>query len=402
MARTHATSPAALTALLVGIGLFNSLLSDLYIPALRMLAGDLGTTPLQAQQTISLFFLACAFMSLWHGALADAYGRKPTVLAALAVLCLSSLACVAAARIEHLLLLRTLQGLAAGAGIVISRAIVLDLHQGLPAQRMLSRITLVQTVAPVLMPIVGGWLTLAFGWRAVFAFIAVVAAAMGATVWRWLPETLPPARRRPLHPVSLWHAYREVAGSPSFLRLAVAHVANWVSLILYVVAAPAFVIGLLGRDESAFWLVYLPLMSGMVGGFLLFPRIVRRASAYAPLRLAYAILGLGVALNLILSGSLPPGLHNLVPLLVLAFGVALAMPGLVGMALDPFGERAGVASSCHSFLQFAATAAVAGLLAPLLWGSMGTLALGSACLTATGAIALWRERSARRSAMPRG
>jgi MFS transporter, DHA1 family, multidrug resistance protein len=401
LARAHSTSPAALTALLVCIGLFNSLLSDLYIPALRLLANDLGTTPLRAQQTISLFFLACAFMSLWHGAIADAWGRKPTVLVALAVLCLSSLACVAASRIEPLLVLRTLQGLAAGSGVVISRAIVLDIHQGLAAQRMLGRITLVQTVAPVLMPIVGGWIALAFGWRAVFAFIAVVVAAMGMAVWRWLPETLPPARRRPLHPVSLWHAYAEVLGSRSFLRLAVAHVANWVSLILYVVAAPALVIGLLGRDETAFWLVYVPMMSGMVAGFVLFPRIARHASVHMPLRLAYAILGVGVASSLILSRMLPPGLHNLVPLFVQAFGVALAMPALIGMALDPFGERAGVASSCHSFLQFGATAAVAGLLAPLVWGSMWTMALGSACLTATGALSLWWERSARISAESR-
>ena len=398
MSRTPATSLAALTALLVGIGLFNSLLSDLYIPALRVLALDLGATALQAQQTISIFFLACAFMSLWHGAIADAYGRKPTVLAALAVLCVSSLACIAATRIEHLFVLRTLQGLAAGSGVVISRAIVLDLHEGLAAQKMLGRITLVQTVAPVLMPLAGGWITLAFGWRGVFAFIAVAVLAMAAAVWRWLPETLAPANRRPLHPVTLWHAYGEVLGSRSFLRIAIAHVANWVSLILYVVAAPAFVIGLLGRDETAIWLLYAPLMSGMVAGFLLFPRVARRGTGHAPLRLAYAILGAGTALNLALAGWFPPGPHHLLPLFVLAVGVALAMPALIGRALDPFGERAGVASSCHSFLQFAATAAVAGLLAPLLWGSMGKLALGSACLVATGALALWWERSARSGA----
>ena len=402
MTRARATSSAALTALLVAIGLFNSLLSDLYIPALRALGADLGATPVQAQQTVSLFFLACAFMSLWHGAIADAWGRKPTVLAALAVLCLSSLACMAATRIEHLWVLRTLQGLAAGSGVVLSRAIVLDIHQGLAAQRMLGRITLVQTAAPVLMPILGGWITLAYGWRALFACIAAVALVMGTAVWRWLPETLPPARRRPLHPVTLWRAYREVLGSHSFLRLAVAHVGNWVSLMLYVVAAPAFVIELLGRDESGFYLVYAPMMLGMVAGFLLFPRIARRNAPRGPLAIAYAILALAVVLNLALSVTLPPGLHNVVPLFLQAVGVALAMPALIGMALDPYGERAGVASSCHSFLQFAATAAVAGLLAPLLWGSMATLALGSACLTAVGAAALARERACRTAAAPRG
>ena len=400
MTRHDVTSPAVLLALLVGIGLFNSLCSDLYLPALRVLAADLNATPFEAQQTVSLFFLACAFMSLWHGAIADAYGRRRAVLASLAILGVASLVGAVVARIEQMWALRVLQGLAAGSGVVISRAIVLDMHRGFAAQQQLGRITLVQTVAPVIMPLIGGWLTIAFGWRAVFLFIGAITALMWLATWRWLPETLPLARRRPLHPVALWRAYRDVLSSASFLRLAVAHVANWVSMMVYVVAAPAFVIGLLGRDETAFYLVYAPMMVGMMTGFLLFPRLAHRLRPQSVLAIAYGILGIAVALNLGLSWNTSPGVHNVAPLFVYAIGLALAMPVLIGQALDPFSVHSGVASSCHSFLQFAATGVVAGALVPLLWGSVWTLALGSGGLAAVGAFALWWEFRSRADGPP--
>jgi DHA1 family bicyclomycin/chloramphenicol resistance-like MFS transporter len=387
----HATSPTLLMALLVGIGILNSLSSDLYLPALRSLQTELGATAWQAQQTVSLFFLACAFMSLWHGAIADAFGRRRTILVALVALALSSLACLAVDRIEQLWALRALQGFAAGSGLVISRAIVLDMHRGVAAQRLLARITLVQTAAPVIAPLIGGWLTLAFGWRAVFVFLCGSTVLMGLANWRWLPETLPPARRRPLHPLTLWHAYREVLGSPSFLRLACAHVANWVTMMLYVVSAPVFVMQLLGRDESGFYLVYGPMMLGIVAGSLLFPALAVRLRQKAVLAAAYAVLGLATVLNLALSWQLPPGLHNVIPIFVYAAGLALAMPILVARALDPFGDRSGVASSCHTFLQFAVTGVIAGALAPLLWGSVWALAVGATVLTAVGAAILWWE-----------
>ena len=128
-----------------------------------------------------------------------------------------------------------------------------------------------------------------------------------------------------------------------------------------------------------------------MAGFLLFPRLAQRLRPQVLLIIAYGVLGFAVALNLVLSWQLPPGLYNVIPLFVYSIGVALAMPPLIARALEPFRSRSGIASSCHSFLQFAVTGVAAGVLAPVLWGSMWTLALGSGCLSATGAIALWWE-----------
>lgn len=393
-------SPGALTALLALMGLMNSFGSDLFIPALPAMTADLGVTPWQAQQTVSLFFIACAFMSLWHGALADAFGRRRTILASLAVLGISSAGCVVAEGIGELWGLRMLQGMAAGSGMVISRAIVGDLHMGPAAQHLLSRVMIIQTASFIVIPMIGGWLTIALGWRSIFVVIACIALLLGLANWRWLPETLPPEQRHSLHPVLLWRSYRQVLASASFQRLSLAHVANWTSMTVYVVAAPAIVIGLLERGAADIYLIYTPIALGLLAGFLMFPRLVRRLGTRPMLASAYAVLGISVTLNLALSWLLPPGLFLLAPLFVYSLGMALALPLLLERALEPVRERAGVASSLQTFLQFAMMGLAAGLLAPLLWDSAILLALGTAGLTALGALFLLWEGHARSSAAP--
>ena len=370
-------SPVALTALLAVIGLLNSISSDMVIPALPSLRDDLQVSNWQAQQTISLFFAACAFMSLWYGALADAWGRRTVILGALIVLALTALGCMATQHIEQLWVLRTLQGLASGAGLVISRTIVRDLHIGPTAQRLLSSIMMVQTLSLVATPVIGGWLAQTWGWRAVFAAIAGIMLALTLACWRWLPETLPHAQRRPLRPAALWHAYASVARNGSFLRLSTAHVANWVAMAMYAFSAPAIVIHHLGRATTDVWIVFVPITAGLVSGFVHFPRLAKRLAGAALLGRAYRILALAVALNLALCGLLPDGVLQLLPLFVFSYGMALALPILIDRALAPVHEYAGVAASCQTCMQFAVMAFGAGLLAPLLWDSLFVLALGT-------------------------
>jgi len=390
-------SPAALTALLAVIGLLNSICSDMLIPALPSLRDDLQVSNWQAQQTISLFFAACAFMSLWYGALADAWGRRTITLGALIVIALTAIGCMATRQIEQLWVLRTLQGLASGAGLVISRTVVRDLHIGPTAQHLLSRIMMVQMLSLVATPVLGGWLAQNWGWRAVFATSAGIMLALALACWRWLPETLPRAQRRPLQLGQMWHSYRSVMVSGTFVRLSLAHVANWVGMAMYAFSAPAIVIHHLGRSPTDVYLVFAPITAGMVSGFVLFPRLGRRLSGAAILGVAYRILGTAVVLNLAVCGLLPPGLIQVVPLFVYSLGMALALPILLDWALTPVNEHAGVAASCQTFMQFAAMAFGAGVLAPLLWDSLFKLALGTGVITAIGAWCLFRERQFRQT-----
>lgn len=373
------------------MGLLNSFCSDMLIPALPVMRADLGIDGWQAQQVISLFFIACAVVSLWYGAIADACGRRATILVSLCVLGLSALASVFIHSIGQLWGLRIVQGMAAGAGMVISRSILSDLHYGATAQHLLSRITLIQTLSLVVMPLLGAWLSARYGWQAVFSAMGGISLLLAGVYWRWLPETLPRDRRLALRPAELGRAYLAVLRTPRFVRLSLAHVANWTSMAVYAVSAPA-VIRLLGRDGTDIYLVYAPITFGLTAGFWLFPRLLRQLQAHGTLAASYLVLGVSVALNLAAAWGWPAGVIHMAPLFTYSFGLALALPLLVGGALEPLRQRTGVAASCQTFLQFAMTALAAGLLAPLLWNSLFSLALGTGMLTLAGGLAVLLER----------
>ena len=379
--------------LLGSLGMLNILWSDMLFPVLVSIQQDLGTSATAVQQTVSLFFVANAFMCLWHGVLSDAWGRRKPLFIGLVVLVLTSLLSLLATRIEHLWILRTVQGLVVGLGLILCRAVIRDLYSGEAAQKMIAHTTLVQSVGTILLPMLGGWLTWMWGWRAVFAFLSAVGVVLLLVYARNLPESLPPARRQAIRLDSLWRNYRFVLGSPWFMRLTVAHACNWAALFLYVAAAPQLLTHLLGRSPTDVYLVFTPMMVGLIAGFLYLPRLVQRWGTQRTLYLAYAGLVFVNVLNTTLAAWVPPGLIHLLPIAAYAFAIALSMPLLVGHALHPFPDNAGLAASCQMFLQYSMMAVVAGLLAPLLWDSLSHLALGCAVLTC---ISMTLRSSARR------
>jgi DHA1 family bicyclomycin/chloramphenicol resistance-like MFS transporter len=269
----HLTSLQAIL-LLGSMGLLPILWSDMLFPAIISIQQDLDTSATAVQQTVSLFFVANAFMCLWHGVLSDAWGRRKPLLIGLVVLVLTSLLSLLATGIEHLWILRTVQGLVVGLGNILCRAVIRDLYSAETAQEMIAHTTLVQAVGTI--SAARGWLTWMWGWRAVFAFLSAVGVMLLMVYARNLPESLPPARRQAIRLESLWRNYRFVLGSPWFMRLTVAHSCNWAALFLYVAAAPQFLTHLLGRSPTDVYLVFTPMMVGLIAGFLYLPRLLQR------------------------------------------------------------------------------------------------------------------------------
>ncbi|HET7776520.1 MAG TPA: Bcr/CflA family efflux MFS transporter, partial [Azospira sp.] len=188
---------AILLAALSALGPFSI---DTYLPAFPEMGRSLAATPLQVQQTLTAYLLPFAVMTLWHGALSDALGRRRVILGALVLFGLASLGCALAQSIEQLWLFRALQGITAGAGIVVGRAVVRDVFQGAEAQKLMAHVAIMFALAPAIAPIIGGWLHVFFGWRSIFAFLVLSTLVLTLACWRWLPETLAPEDRQPLHP----------------------------------------------------------------------------------------------------------------------------------------------------------------------------------------------------------
>jgi len=380
---------AVLLAALSALGPFSI---DTYLPSFPEIGETLGASPLQVQQTLSAYLIPFAAMALWHGAISDALGRRRVILWALALFGLASAGCIFATRIEHLWLLRAAQGVSAGAGIVIGRAVVRDLYDGAAAQRLMSHVAITFALAPAIAPVIGGWLHSWFGWRAVFVFLTLLTATLWFVTWRWLPETLPLDRRQSLHPVYLARTYWKVLTRPSFLAATAALATNFCGFFIYVLSAPVFLMTHLGVSERAFLWLFGPAMAGLMLGSWLSGRLAGRLTPLQCIARGYAAMAAAALLNLAISQALPPGVPwSVLPLFVYTTGMALAMSALTLLALDPFTRERGLAASCQTFLQSGTNGLVAGVVAPLLWGSTQTLAFGMAsfALAGAGATALY-------------
>ncbi len=252
--------------ILAGLGMVGPFSIDTMFPAFAQMAVDLDTSPLALQQLISVYLLSFAVMSLFHGPLSDALGRKPVILAGSALFVLASLACALAPNLSLLLVGRAVQGLSAGAGQIISRAMVRDIFVGDKAQQVMSQIAMIFGLAPALAPIVGGWLLVHGDWRGIFWFMTGLGVVLMLLVWFFLPETHPKADRTPLQVGPLFRSLWEVWTDRDGRRLALAAMVNFAGMFLYISSAPMFVVTLLGMGEQDFWVLFVPLISGMVIG----------------------------------------------------------------------------------------------------------------------------------------
>ena len=377
---------AKLAILLAGLAALGPFCIDTYLPSFPEIGASLNASPLGVQQTLTAYMLPYAIMALWHGAISDALGRRLVSLVTLAMFAVVSLGAAFATGIEQLWLLRAAQGLLAGAGAVIGRAIVRDLFDGPQAQRLISHVAMTFAIAPAVAPIIGGWLHTWFGWRSVFVFLAGLAALLWFCSQRWLPETLPPEKRQSLHPSYLAKAYWQVLTSPAFLAVSLAVGLNFVGFFVYILSAPVFMLQHLGVSERGFFWLFGPAMAGLMLGSWISARFAGKRTPAAAVRRGYALMGSAAVANLLISGLLPPALPwSVAPVFVYTLGMSLTMPSLTLAGLDLFPDRRGLASSCQTFLQSLCSALVAGVLAPLLWDSPLHLALGMAGLLAGGA-----------------
>jgi DHA1 family bicyclomycin/chloramphenicol resistance-like MFS transporter len=378
----------ALALLLAGLSMLGPFAIDTYLPAFAGIAQALAATPVQMQQTLSAYLIGFALLNLFHGALSDSVGRRPVVLAGIAVFTLASAGCALAQTIGQLVLCRALQGMSAGAGMVVARAIIRDLYPPADAQRVMAQVTIWFGLAPAVAPLVGGWLYVGIGWRAVFWLLVGLSAVLWLVAWRRLPESLHATQRQPLQLAALLRGYARLGIDPRFVTLVLASGIPFNGMFLYVLSAPAWLGGVLQLQPTQFFWFFVCSVGGIMGGSALSGRLAGRVPPKRQIRFGFAIMLVTSCANVALSLALPPHpIWAIATVSVFSFGWALMVPVVTLLVLDLVPERRGMAASMQACVGSAANALVAGAVAPLVMHSAPALALTSIGFLLVGLVA---------------
>ncbi|MDI1237076.1 MAG: multidrug effflux MFS transporter [Polaromonas sp.] len=378
----------ALAVLLALLGMLGPFSIDTYIPAFSGIARSLGATPVEMQQTLSAYLFGFAFMNLFHGALADSFGRRPVVLWGIAMFTVASAGCALSQSIEQLVFFRALQGLSTGAGIVVSRAVIRDMFPPAQAQKVMSQVTIYFGVAPAIAPIIGGWLFVHLNWHAIFWFLTGVGVLLWTANYRLLPETLHVTQRQPFNVKHLMRGYWQLGSSARFFLLALASGVPFNGMFLYVLAAPEFLGSHLGLAPTQFFWFFVLTIAGIMAGAWLSGRLAGRIAPKQQIRHGFVIMLVVAVLNLLANLLFKAHVSwALFPIAVFAFGWALMVPVVTLLVLDLYPERRGMASSLQAFIGSTANGIVAGVIAPLIMHSTVALAATSLLMLGIGLLA---------------
>jgi MFS transporter, DHA1 family, multidrug resistance protein len=379
-----------LALLLASLSMISPFSIDTFFPAFRAMESEFGVTTWQMQQTLTAYLLPYALMSIVQGPLSDALGRRRVVIGGIACYTVASLACVWAPSFGSLLLFRAAQGVTAGVGMVVGRAIIRDLYDGPKAQRLMAAVSLIFGIAPAIAPIIGGWIHVAFGWRAVFAFLAIFGALLTLATALRLPETHPLAKRIKFAPAPIVRACWQIASRREFTSLALAAGLNFCGVFCFIGAAPAVVLDHWRLTETQFAWLFLPVIAGFTLGAVVSGRVAGTLAPERQVRIGMSIvLGICIA-RAAVHAALPdvPIVVQQAMLFVSALGTQLVFPALTLRMLDMFPDLRGSAASVQSFVSLVLSSAMVGVVVPLAQRSLQSLSFAS--MVAVGlAVLLW-------------
>jgi DHA1 family bicyclomycin/chloramphenicol resistance-like MFS transporter len=384
----HRAPLSLLLGLLSSVGAFTI---DAYFPSMRAIAHEFHLSAWQVQQTLTVYMFTYALAALFHGSLSDALGRRRPILACLGIYTLASIGCAAAPNFATLLAFRAVQGVVAGGGQIIGRAIVRDSFHGPEAQRLMSMITMIFGLGPAAAPIIGGWVYALLGWRAVFGTMALLGFTLLIFTAQRLSETHPRERRTPLQVEPLLRHNFAVLRHPEFLLLALASGLAFIALHVYVGSAPAIVLDHWQLDETMFAALNLPIICGYCIGAVASGRLAGRVPPQRQARFGFQLLLVVTALMLLLQWGLaaPPIYLQQLLLALIGFALQLMYPIVTLRVLDLFPDARGAAASMQSFFSLFIATITMGLVTPLLAPSMIRIALVSLA-AAVAAGLMWR------------
>eukprot|EP01037_Dinobryon_pediforme_P002426 gene2426-2461_t len=359
---------AIILGLLSAIGPFAI---DMYLPALPTIAADLHVSTAATQMTLMVFFVTFGLSQLGYGPAADIWGRKNPLYFGLSVFILGSIGCQFSSGISALIVFRAVQGLGAAAVMVIPRAIIRDLHTGVDATRLMSLVMLVISVSPCLAPLTGSGLIAVFGWRAIFAAVALTAVLALMLCFFALEETMPANRRLASSWAAIFRAYGTLLMHRRFLSLTFMGGFAMASFFVFLASSSFIYIDHYGLSTTQFSLAFAVNAMAFIGASQFSAPLAKRFGVAPVISGAvnfYAVMALLLFVTTLLGFDRLPVLMSL---LFLTFtGLGLVIPASMVLALDDHGPIAGMAAALGGTLQMVTGAVVIAVMSPFFDGSV--------------------------------
>ncbi|GAA2312504.1 multidrug effflux MFS transporter [Streptomyces kunmingensis] len=351
--RTAAVRTGLLVTLVLGgLTAVPPLSMDMYLPALPEVTGALHTSAATAQLTLTACLTGMALGQLVVGPMSDKWGRRRPLMIGLVVYVVATAICAFAPNAALLVAFRLLQGLAGAAGIVIARAVVRDLYDGVAMARFFSTLMLISGVAPIVAPLIGGQILRVTDWRGVFVVLTFIGIALTAIVGKFLPETLPPERRHSGGTVDALRTMRSLLADRVFTGYMIAGGFAFAALFAYISASPFVIQEIYGASPQTFSLLFGLNSIGLIAvGQLNGKVLVGRVSLDKVLMIGLALIVLSAAFLLLVATGVfgDPEDLGIVPvaagLFVLMASMGLATPNTNALALLRTPHAAGSASA---------------------------------------------------------
>ena len=368
-------TPWRLLALLMAMTAIGPATLNILVPALPGLVTQLATDTGTVQLTLSLYLLSLATAQLLLGPLSDRFGRRPVVLAGLALSVVASLAAIATSSIGALIGARIVQAVGASTGIVIGRAMIRDLYERDRAAAMIGLVTTAMVIAPMISPLIGGILDTAFGWEAIFMFIALFSGAVLLWAIPVLPETRPASVAQ--SSAKLWEECRALLGNAKFHGYVLCGALGSAPFFTFLGGGPHVVVTLMGRTSAEFGLWFAFTSLGYMSGNFTVSRLSQRFGVDAMIMVGIVFELIGAGLTVALVATMPEAGPAIIflPQLVISYGNGLLLPNTIAGAVSVRPQAAGTASGMTGFTQMAVGAASTQVVSMLLAGATPAMPL---------------------------
>ena len=351
--RRQEALPIALVAVLATLVAFGPMSIDMYLPSLPAIGHSLGASVGHVQLTLSAFFIGFSLGQLVYGPLSDSFGRRPVLLAGIALYIVTSALCALSQSIDQLVAFRFLHALGGGAGTVVARAAVRDLFDMDTASRVLSIMMAVMAIAPMLAPVVGGQLLVWFGWRSIFVVLTGFGILCWALVAFVLRETNPPERRRGGGLVRAFAGYGRILTDAKVMSCVACGGFAFAGMFAYISGTPFVYIELFNVSPQHYGYLFGLNIIGLVIGALLNARFVKRKGAVHMMTVGAICTALaGMALFAAAVFEIGGLLGLVVPLFFFIGALSLIGANAISIASSDFPDNAGAVAALFGASQF--------------------------------------------------